>query len=101
LRFLTGAGLLFIALAATVAATGGFQTSCVSVTSPSRLVLEGSVLLPEVFVERVTHVDGAAASPVAMAEGAKALIGCDAPGGYCYMNGGSDSPAPPQPGFTR
>lgn len=57
--------------------------------------------LPEVFVERVTHADGAPPSPVALPGGGKALIACEAPGGLCYDNGGRIVPAPRQPGFTR
>jgi hypothetical protein len=57
--------------------------------------------LPDVFVERVVHADGAPASPVAMPGGAKALVACDAPGGLCYANGGRIVPAPRQPGFAR
>lgn len=57
--------------------------------------------LPEVFVERVTHADGAPPSPVALPGGGKALTACAAPGGFCYDNGGRIVPAPRQPGFTR
>ena len=57
--------------------------------------------LPEVFVERIVHVDGAAPMPVAMPGGEKALIACGAPGALCYKNGDRIVPAPRQPGFTR
>ncbi len=57
--------------------------------------------LPEVFVERIVHVDGAAPMPVVMSGGQKALIACDAPGALCYRNGDRIVPAPWQPGFTR
>jgi hypothetical protein len=57
--------------------------------------------LPEVFVERVVHADGAAPLPVALPGGAKALIACERPGALCYVNGDRIVAAPRQPGFSR
>jgi hypothetical protein len=72
--------------------------------------------LPEVFVERVRHADGIAATPTAFAGCAKSLLVggippdgcpaddipriCTAPGALCYSNGGVAEQAPLQPGFT-
>jgi hypothetical protein len=75
--------------------------------------------LPEVFAERVGHVDGRPPLPVATAGCEKALIvatdagvswpgscepravpgECRAAGALCYANGASVVPAPRQPGF--
>jgi hypothetical protein len=78
--------------------------------------------LPEVFTERVTHIDGIGARPVATDGCTKALViarageeikwpegcvpraippECEVPGTLCYASGGEFDVAPKQPGFVR